>query len=66
MRVGVQSIQLNTKQLGELYYNIYNPDTAVREPLGDFHEVASLYVRKGTEKDREKEANPFINNRGVS
>ena len=52
MRVGVQSIQLNTKQLGELYYNIYNPDTAVREPLGDFHEVASLYVRKGTEKDR--------------
>ena len=44
MRVGVYSIQLNTKQLGELYYNIYNPDTAVREPLGD---VASLYVRKG-------------------
>ena len=36
MRVGVYSIQLNTKQLGELYYNIYNPDTAVRDPLDDF------------------------------
>lgn len=47
MRVGVYSIQLNTKQLGELYYNIYNPDTAVREPLDDFGDVASLYVRKG-------------------
>ena len=46
MRVGVYSIQLNTKQLGELYYNIYNPDTAVREPLDDFGDVASLYVRK--------------------
>ena len=47
MRVGVYSIQLNTKQLGELYYNIYNPDTAVREPLDDFGDVASLYVHKG-------------------
>lgn len=47
IRVGVQAVQLNTKQLGELYYNIYNPDTAVREPLGDFNNVASLYVRKG-------------------
>ena len=47
MRVGIQSAQLNTKQLGELYYNIYNPDTAVREPLSSFDGVASLYVRKG-------------------
>lgn len=46
MQVGVQAVQLNTKQLGELYYNIYNPDTAVREPLGDFNGVATTYVRK--------------------
>ena len=45
--VGVQAAQLNTKQLGELYYNIYNPDTAVREPLNNFNDVATLYVRKG-------------------
>lgn len=47
MQVGVQSAQLNTKQLGELYYNVYNPDTAVREPLMDFSNVTSTYVRKG-------------------
>ena len=47
MQVGVQSTQLNTKQLGELYYNIYNPDTAVREPLWDFNSVATTFVRKG-------------------
>lgn len=47
MQVGIQASQLNTKQLGELYYNIYNPDTAVREPLADFNSVTSTYVRKG-------------------
>lgn len=46
LQVGVQAMQLNTKQLGELYYNVYNPDTAVREPLGDFASVTSTYVRK--------------------
>lgn len=46
-QIGVKSVQLNTKELGELYYNIYNPDTAVREPLGDFENVTSTYVMKG-------------------
>ena len=46
-QLGVKSVQLNTKELGELYYNIYNPDTAVREPLGDFDNVTSTYVTKG-------------------
>ncbi len=46
-QLGVQSIQLDTKALGELYYNFYNPDTAVREPLGDFNDVTAMYVKKG-------------------
>lgn len=46
-QIGVKSVQLNTKELGELYYNMYNPDTAVREPLGDFEDVTSTYVQKG-------------------
>lgn len=48
-QMGVRSVQLTTKELGELYYNAYNPDTAVREPLGNFENVASLYVRKGSD-----------------
>jgi hypothetical protein len=47
-QIGVKSVQLNTKELGELYYNIYNPDTAVRQPLGDFDTVTSTYVTKGS------------------
>ena len=45
-QLGVQSVQLNTKELGELYYNAYNPDTAVREPLGNFEDVTSVYTKK--------------------
>lgn len=50
-QVGVRAVQLNTKEIGELLYNVYNPDTAVREPLGDFSNVTTTYVRKGTTTD---------------
>jgi len=46
-QIGIQSVQLNTKELGELYYNFYNPDTAVREPLGNFEDTTAIYVKKG-------------------
>lgn len=46
-QMGVRSVQLNTKELGELYYNFYNPDTAVRQPLGDFENMTNTYIRKG-------------------
>ncbi len=46
-QLGVKSVQLDTKELGELYYNVYNPDTAVREPLGNFEQVTATYVQKG-------------------
>ena len=46
-QIGIHSVRLNTKQLAELYYNFNNPDTAVREPLVDFSQLATMYVRKG-------------------
>lgn len=45
-QIGVQAVQLNTKELGELYYNFYNPDTAMRQPLGNYDNITSTYVRK--------------------
>jgi len=47
-QIGIQSVQLNTKELGEMYYNFYNPDTAVRQPLGNFENATSTYIKKGT------------------
>lgn len=46
-QMGIRSVQLNTKELGELYYNFYNPDTAVRQPLGNFENVTNTYIQKG-------------------
>ncbi len=46
-QLGIKCVQLNTRELGELYYNFYNPDTATREPLGDFESITAMYVRKG-------------------
>jgi hypothetical protein len=45
-QIGVQSAQLDTKSLGELYYNFYNPDTALRQPLGDFEANTGIYTKK--------------------
>lgn len=46
-QMGVRCVQLQTKELAGLYYNIYNPDTAVRQPLIDFEQVTGAYVQKG-------------------
>lgn len=48
-QMGVKSGQLTTRQLGELFYSSYNPDTASREPISglDPSDLTSTYVRKG-------------------
>lgn len=46
-QMGIQSVQLDTKSLGELYYNYYNPDTALRQPLADFDTMATTFVQRG-------------------
>lgn len=48
MQIGVKSTQLSTKELGELYYNVYNPDTAVRQPIGNFENLTAPIIAKGT------------------
>lgn len=46
-QMGVHSIRLNTTEISELYYNFYNPDTAIREPIRNFEQMTSIYTRKG-------------------
>ncbi len=45
-QIGVHSRQLDTKALGELYYNYYNPDTSVNQPMTNFDDVATTFVKK--------------------
>lgn len=46
-QIGVRAVRLKTKELGQLYYNIYNPDTALDQPIGDFREYEGIATRKG-------------------
>jgi len=46
-QVGVQTVALDTKELSELFYNAYNPDTATRQQLVDFSSLSSAVIQKG-------------------
>lgn len=47
-QMGVQAIPLNTQELIELYYDVYNPETATAQPLMDHQQLEGAIVTKGT------------------
>jgi len=47
LQVGVQSVALDTKELSELFYNAYNPDTATRQQLVDISSLNASVIQKG-------------------
>ncbi len=53
--MGVHSQRLNTTELSELYYNFYNPDTAIREPLNNYEQMTSIYTRKGQDVNQNQQ-----------
>jgi hypothetical protein len=44
---GVQGVPLDTQELIELFYDTYNPDTATRQQLKNFDDLAAPVVTKG-------------------
>lgn len=44
---GVKSIPLDTQELIELYYDVYNPDTATRQKIRNFDDLTAPMVTKG-------------------
>lgn len=44
---GIQGLPLDTQELIELYYDSYNPDTATRQQLKNFDDLAAPVVSKG-------------------
>lgn len=45
-QAGVQSIPLDTQELIELFYDAYNPDTATRQQLKNFDDLAAPVITK--------------------
>ncbi len=48
LQCGVQGLPLDTQELIELYYDTYNPDTATRQQLKNFSDLAAPIVTKGS------------------
>lgn len=46
-QMGVKAWQLDTNSLSTLFYNTYNPDTAIREPIANPTMMTGTYVQKG-------------------
>jgi hypothetical protein len=44
---GIKSIPLDTQELIELYYDVYNPDTATRQQLKNFNDLTVPIITKG-------------------
>jgi hypothetical protein len=45
-QMGVQGVPLDTQELIELYYDVYNPDTATRQTLRNVSELSAPIVEK--------------------
>ncbi len=46
-QASIQGIPLDTQELIELYYDVYNPDTATRQELQDFNMLNADVITKG-------------------
>ncbi len=44
---GIQGLPLDTQELIELYYDVYNPDTATRQKLKNFNDLTAPVITKG-------------------
>jgi hypothetical protein len=47
LQSGIQGLPLDTQELIELFYDAYNPDTATRQQLKNFDDLAAPVITKG-------------------
>ena len=47
LQCGIQGLPLDTQELIELYYDVYNPDTATRQELKNFNNLSAPVITKG-------------------
>jgi len=54
--MGIQCVQLNTEEIIELFYKIYNPEISGKERIEDAEKLTSSYIADVNEKDQKTEA----------
>ncbi|MYB40356.1 hypothetical protein F4X86_03790 [Candidatus Saccharibacteria bacterium] len=53
---GVQSQPLGTQELIEMYYEFYNPETTLSQPLNNFDDMATPFVSKAGEYNHHEQS----------
>ncbi len=53
LQCNIQGLPLDTQELIELYYDVYNPDTATRQELKNFNSLTAPVVTKGQGEARQ-------------
>lgn len=59
LQAGIQGLPLDTQELIELYYGVYNPDTATRQELKNFSGMTADIVTKGSGRAPQPQSGGF-------
>ena len=62
--IGIHAVRLNTEELGHLFYSFNNPAEAGYQPLGNFSDLAQLYVRKATPEEAQERMQQMAQQQG--
>ena len=62
--IGIHAVRLNTEELGHLFYSFNNPAEAGYQPLGNFSDLAQLYVRKATPEETQERMQQMAQQQG--
>jgi len=62
--IGIHAVRLNTEELGHLFYSFNNPAEAGYQPLGNFNDLAQLYVRKATPEETQERIQQMAQQQG--
>lgn len=62
--IGIHAVRLNTEELGHLFYSFNNPAEAGYQPLGNFNDLAQLYVRKATPEETQQRMQQMAQQQG--
>jgi len=68
--MGIQCVQLNTEQIIELFYKVYNPDISGKERVEDVEQLTSSYIadvneKKGLEAEQRPREEAVIDNTAI-
>jgi len=69
--MGIRCVQLNTEEIIELFYKMYNPEIAGKEQISDVSDLTSPYIasmaeKKGTEEEKpQQQEEQVIDNSGI-